>query len=351
MTNATQKSIDINIYGPVVDSSWWNEGVVTPKQIQDALQSASNVSQINVHINSPGGSVFSGQAIYNMLKQHPANVTVYIDGLAASIASIIAMAGNKIVMPPGTMMMIHNPLVTMYGSYEASEMRDTADFLDKIKESLVATYTSRKTNKTKDEIIALMDATTWLTAQNAVDIGFADEVEGSTPITSNLSGKVLNIAGMAFNLESFDNVPLNIANSTMDTNEKPNNKEENILDLKELQSKFPDLYNEITAMGVTKERNRMKALDEVQIGGFEDIVNKARYETGATAEQVAMQIIAAQKKEGTEYLKNRTEDVNDSKANEVPSAAAPENEAKASEEKEVTGLLDRLANMVKAGEI
>ena len=343
--NATAKAIDINIYGPVVDSSWWDEGVVTPKQIQDALQGASNVGQINVHINSPGGSVFAGQAIHNMLKQHPANVTVYIDGLAASIASIIAMAGNKIIMPPGSMMMIHNPLVGMYGSYMASEMRETADFLDKIKESLVATYTSRQTKKTKDEIVALMDATSWFTAQDALDAGFADEVEGVTPINASMTGKVLNIAGMAFNLESFSNMPTNIIQIPINKTE-----EVHILNLAELKAKYPDLYNEIIAMGVTQERDRHKALDEVQISGFENIINTARYESGATAEQVAVQIIAAQKKQGSDYLKNVKTDAENSNANEVPSAPAPENEA-AADEKEVEGVLSRLANMVKGGEI
>lgn len=352
VTNATAKSIDINIYGPVVDSSWWDDGVVTPKQIQDVLQGAGNVSQINVHINSPGGSVFAGQAIHNMLKQHPANVTVYIDGLAASIASIIAMSGNKIVMPPGAMMMIHNPLVTMYGSYEASEMRDTADFLDKIKESLVATYMSRKTNKSKDEIVALMDATTWYTAQDALKDGFADEVEGITPVNSSMVGNVLNIAGMAFNLGSFDSMPINIAIVPEAVPEIPTNKtkEENILNLTELKAKYPDLYNEIIAMGVTQERNRHKALDEVQIGGFENIVNAARYESGATAEQVAVQIIAAQKKQGSDHLQNLQTDAETSNVNKVPGAATPETEA-AAEEKEVEGVLSRLTNMVKEGAI
>jgi len=272
---------------------------------------------------------------------------VYIDGLAASIASIIAMAGNKIVMPPGSMMMIHNPLVGMYGSYMASEMRETADFLDKIKESLVATYTSRQTKKTKDEIVALMDATTWFTAQDAFDSGFADEVEGSTPISSNMTGKVLNIAGMAFNLESFPVMPVNIAQAP----KEDKTEEEEILNLAELKTKYPDLYNEIIAVGVTQERSRMKALDEVQIGGFENIVNAARYESGATAEQVAMQIITAQKKQGSDHLQNLQTDAETSNVNKVPGAAAPENEAKAAEEKEVTGLLDRLANMVKEGAI
>lgn len=348
VTNATQKSIDINIYGPVVDSSWWDDGVVTPKQVQDALQGAGNASQINVHINSPGGSVFAGQAIHNMLKQHPANVTVYIDGLAASIASLIAMAGDKIIMPPGTMMMIHNPLVSMYGSYMASEMRETAAFLDKVKETLVATYMVRKSNKTKDEIVAIMDATTWFTAQDAFDGGFADEIEGIVPISSNMAGKVLNIAGMAFNLEPFGSMPVNITQAPQIAIHKT--EEENILDLKELKAKYPDLYNEVIAMGVTQERGRMKEIDSVNVAGFEDVVNKARYESGVTAGEVAMQIVMAQKKQGSDHLQNLQTDAENSNVNKVPGAVTPEAEVTA-EEKEVEGVLSRLTNMVKGGAV
>lgn len=344
--------LNLTIYGPVVDSSWWNDGVTTPKQVQDTLQNAGNVKQINVHINSPGGSVFAGQAIHNMLKNHAANVTVYIDGLAASIASIIAMAGDKIVMPPGAMMMIHNPLLTMYGSYMAAEMRETADFLDKVKESLVATYTARQTKRSKDEIVALMDATTWMTAADAVENGFADEVD-SVAVAANVAGNVLNIAGRSFDLSPFGGMPLNLVASaetgkaTAAAPAQTKNEEEEILDLKELQAKHPDLYNEVIGLGVTKERERMKALDNVQLAGFEKIIDTARYDTGATAEQVAVQIIAAQKLQGADYLKNVQEDVKESNVAAVAGAAAPE--GKEAEEQEIQAASEKMAAAINEG--
>lgn len=282
-----------------------------------------------------------------MLRQHPANITVYIDGLAASIASIIAMAGNKIVMPPGAMMMIHNPLLSLWGSYQSADMREMADFLDKVKESLVATYVSRQKKKTKDEIIALMDVETWMTAIDAVDMGFADELDGGT-VTAAMNGKVLNIAGMAFDLSPFENLPANIIPVNMPSQATSKTEEdEPIMNLEELKAKFPDLYNEIVNLGVTQERARMKALDDVQVGGFEDIVNKARYETGATAADVALQIVAAQKKMGTDFLQNRESDVTASNLSQVPAAPAPE--AKEAEEKETQAAIERMASMINEG--
>lgn len=345
ISNAAPNIVDIVIRGPIVDSSWWDENAATPQTIQDKLNAAGNVGQINVHINSPGGSVFAGQAIHNMLRQHPANVTVYIDGLAASIASIIAMAGNKIVMPPGTMMMIHNPLLSLWGSYQSADMREMADFLDKVKESLVATYVTRCTKKTKDEIIAIMDATTWMTAADAVDMGFADEIEG-TAVTASMSGKVLNIAGKTFDLSPFSTYPTVQAVANIST-EEGKNKEEKILDLQELKNKHPELYNQLFEMGVKAERGRHKALDAIALPGNDALINKARYETGDSAEVVAMQVIAAEKARREQHFTDAVDDVVASNLTKIPAAPVPD--AKDKEEKEIQAAAQRIADLINEG--
>ena len=354
------KTISINIYGQIVDQSFWGD-LVTPKSVMDQIKDAGPGDQIDVHINSPGGNVFAGQAIHNMLRQHPANVTVFVDGMAASVASVIAMAGNKIVMPPGTMMMIHNPLLSLYGAYHANEFREMADYLDKVRDSIVATYMSRSKNKTKEDIVAIMDATTWMTAAEAVDAGWADEVMGAGAVEAKMNGKILNIAGMAFDVSSYANLPtLNVSSVSMPTQipgsspdltadpaaNTPNNEEEKILDRKELQEKHPEIYNEILNAGVAQERARMKALDEVALPGSEALINTARYDTGATAEQVAMQIIAAEKERSKKRLKDITDD-----AAELPpvgGAAAPA-DAKAKEEKEVQAMAEKMAAQINEG--
>lgn len=142
---------------------------------RNALKSLGDVKNINLHINSPGGSVFEGIAIYNMLKQNSARINVYIDGLAASIASVIAMSGDAIFMPSNSMMMVHNPWVMAIGN--ASELRKQADDLDQITKSSIQTYLAKAGDKLDEKTLTqLMADETWLTAQEAVDYGLADEV-------------------------------------------------------------------------------------------------------------------------------------------------------------------------------
>lgn len=128
---------------------------------------------INLSINSPGGSVFDGWAIFNALKATKIPVNVTVMGIAASMASVIAMAGTTIKMPANSMMMVHNAISGVYG--DAADMRDVADVLDKIDNSIVATYVAR-TGKTEDEVRALMANDTFMTAAEALDLGFATEV-------------------------------------------------------------------------------------------------------------------------------------------------------------------------------
>lgn len=153
---------------------------ITAKQFIADLR-AIEASDIQLSINSPGGSVFDAIAMYNALRQHPANITVKVMGVAASAASIIAMAGDKIVMPENAFMMIHNPLNFAYGN--ADDLRDMADILDKIAASLVSTYVARTGNSEAD-IKSLLDAETWLNAEEAVAKGFADELEPALKIAA-----------------------------------------------------------------------------------------------------------------------------------------------------------------------
>lgn len=162
---------ELYIYGDIVDYAFWENDVdanTVREQIKD-LQ----VSEIDVHINSYGGDVFTGIAIYNMLKNHPAKVNVYIDACACSIASVIAMAGDKIYMPKNTLMMIHNCWTIAIGN--SKELRKTADDLDIIMNTSIESYMSR-VKITREELIELLDNETWLTAEECVEKGFADEV-------------------------------------------------------------------------------------------------------------------------------------------------------------------------------
>lgn len=154
-----------------IGGGFWSEGTTAKKFCKEV--SELDVDDLDVHINSPGGSVFDGQAIHTILKNHSANVTTYIDGLAASIASIIALAGRKVVMAQGGMFMIHNPRGVSMG--ESKDMRKTADVLDKIHDVMRGIYVG-KCGKDDDEVSKAMDAETWYTADEAMEMGFVDEI-------------------------------------------------------------------------------------------------------------------------------------------------------------------------------
>jgi ATP-dependent Clp protease, protease subunit len=170
IVNKSDKA-EIWIYEEIGQDFWTGSGV-TSKNFQKEL-SAITAKQIDLHINSPGGAVFDGVAIYNLIKQHPANVTTYIDGIAASIASIIALAGNKVVMAENALYMMHNPSGVVMGT--AADMRSLADVLDKIRGTMTGVYAA-KSGRADDEISALLDAETWMTAAEAKEFGFVDEI-------------------------------------------------------------------------------------------------------------------------------------------------------------------------------
>jgi len=156
----------------MIGEDFWTGGGVTANSFRKELADIK-ASQIDLHINSPGGVVFDGVTIYNLIKQHPANVTTYIDGLAASIASVIALAGDKVIMAANALYMVHNPTGLAMGT--ASDMRSLADVLDKIAGTMVGTYVS-KTGKPEADIKAMLDAETWMTADEALEHGFIDEI-------------------------------------------------------------------------------------------------------------------------------------------------------------------------------
>jgi ATP-dependent Clp protease protease subunit len=159
---------EIDIYDEI---GMWG---VTALDFNRDLRAMGQVSAINLRINSPGGEVFDGIAIYNILRRHKARVTVTVDGIAASIASLIAMAADDLVMPENSMMMIHDPSGVVIGT--SKDMRELSDALDKVKSSMISAYT-QKSNLSADEISQIMSDETWLTAQEAVDLGLADRVE------------------------------------------------------------------------------------------------------------------------------------------------------------------------------
>lgn len=160
----------LSLNGVIAEESWFDDEV-TPKLFRDELENGEG--NITVWINSPGGDCIAAAQIYNMLLDYKGNVTVKIDGIAASAASVIAMAGTKVIMSPVSMLMIHNPMTMASG--DTSEMEKAIAMLGEIKESIINAY-ERKTGMSRAKLSHLMDAETWMDAGKAVELGFADEI-------------------------------------------------------------------------------------------------------------------------------------------------------------------------------
>lgn len=164
---------ELDIYGDI--TSWpWSDSDVSAYNLSRTLEELEGVSQINVHINSYGGEVAEGLAIYNALRRHSARIVTTCDGMACSIASVIFMAGDERIMNEASLLMIHNAWT--YGSGDAQALRKQADDLDTITSASKKAYLAR-VNITEDELAAMMDAETWLTADDAATMGFATNVE------------------------------------------------------------------------------------------------------------------------------------------------------------------------------
>ena len=164
------KSRTLYLNGIIAEESWFDDDV-TPTAFREELLSGEG--DIIVWINSPGGDCIAAAQIYNMLMDYKGNVTVKIDGLAASAASVIAMAGTEVLMSPTSLMMIHNPFTVAIGDSE--EMQKAIGMLDEVKESIINAY-EIKTGLPRDKLSQLMDAETWLNANKAVELKFADAI-------------------------------------------------------------------------------------------------------------------------------------------------------------------------------
>lgn len=192
--NAAKKAAEMYIYDDIGES-WF--GGLTASQFKDELKDLGDVETITLHINSYGGNVFDGMAIYNLLVNHKAHVEVLVDGIAASIASVIAMAGNTIKMAENGMLMIHEAWGVAVGN--AGEMRKTADSLEKINETIRLTY-ARRTGQADADLVDMMAVETWMTAQEAKEKGFIDEVQPALAMAAHYDASKFK----------FKNVPENI---------------------------------------------------------------------------------------------------------------------------------------------
>lgn len=242
LEKASDTEANLYIYGDIVTYRWDDEEV-SANSLKNELEELGDVSKINVHINSSGGSTFQGLAIHNLLKQNKAQINVYVDGIAASSASIIAMAGDKVYMPRTSLMMIHNCWTLAIGN--AEELRKTADDMDKIAEAYKSAYMS-KVNITREKLEELLANETYLTAEECVEMGFADDIleDEKIAVNSFANKSILNLVNRLKVAEEKNKAP---------------NVDENII-----EDKIKEVLNEIINKEVEKKTTEKEKQHELE---------------------------------------------------------------------------------------
>lgn len=288
------KSAELMLYGDIAESFWGD--TISAKEVTEYLADL-DVENIDVYINSNGGVVDTAIAINNALKRHKAKVTVNIDGIAASAATLITCAGDIVRMPKNALFMIHNPSTIAMGDSE--EMRKQADVLEKYKNSITETYL-QKVNIDKEKLSELMDNETWLNAEEALEYGFIDEITENTDIQV-VENKVIS-NNMVFNMAEFKNF-------NVDKNKKNNGKGSGKMTKDEIKAQFPDIYAEIVnegkEIGVKEERTRIQEIEN--LGYNHEVVDKAKFEEPKNARDLALEIVSLMKQENQNKL-NRIQD-------------------------------------------
>ena len=354
MKNDEEKSAELILYGSIGSDEYWDD--ISDKAFKQDIENLGDVENITLHINSPGGSVFSAVAIANTLKNHKAKITANIDGLAASAATIITSACDTVRMPKNALFMVHNPITFAYGNNQ--DMQKKLEMLNKVKNSIIETYLN-KAKTDKETLSELMDNETWMSAEEAKEYGFIDEILDENVEKEVIENKLI-INNMAFDISRFKNFKekkiqeprvINISVNSTGNSEEIADKFRDILNstenqkneggnmtLEELKNKFPELYNQVfnegKEVGITKERERMREIDNLDVSNYSELVENAKYNDPVEASVLAVNILNKQKEERIQKLQNIKNDSQNNFTPPVPNNGTAEND----EEKQFMGI-------------
>ena len=358
---------ELFLYGDVVETTpvdWWTgetvdgEYIAQDEFVQDIRSlKTQGVTDLTVHINSCGGNLYTGSAIHNLLKEMVDHVTVIIEGIAASAATVIAVAGDTVKMMKNGLFMIHEPSISGYlDNATAEDAEKLKAMLDAGAESAATAY-AEKTGMSVKALRKLMKEETWMTGEEALEKGFVDElIDGEVVMSMSADG--LNVNGDTVTIKDFTNIPENIKtmmddiesddiNDDIDPDEEPdddinpdseeiedadpddgeveNDIDVEIVELKDtpesIEAAFPEIVNQIREEAIKEERARMKAIDEIVSTVGMEMAMKAKYETPMSAEKLALESVRAGINGASSFLEANAKDVQASNTSEV--AAVP----------------------------
>ena len=334
---------ELNMYGEVVserprdwDGNPVQDGYIVASELLADLDELRTKSDITIHINSVGGDLYAGVAIYNRLKELPANITTINDGLAASAASLIFQAGDTRKVNAGSNLMVHQAMGFLFGYYQLPDLQQVSRQLRAANNTAIAIY-AEASGRDKDAIKRMVDAETWLTGQEAVDAGLADEVIGDEEdIAMSLSGdgKHIIVNGVQLSTHGMHNLPAglpvmpanliqsNAEKSADDKNFLEGGNPMEIKNIEELKAAYPDLMEQARAEafdagkadGVAAERERLQGIESIENSiQDKDLIHDAKYgDTPLQAEQLALKALQKQSALGAVTIQNLQADTKES---------------------------------------
>jgi ATP-dependent protease ClpP protease subunit/phage anti-repressor protein len=335
---------EINFYGEIIDAipvNWWTGeeekgNFIALDQFLESLEDLNSMSETDeliIHVNSPGGSVFSAISIRSRLQEIKAKKTVIYDGIVASAASFICIGiGAKIKMHKGAMVMIHNASAFLYGYYEKRDIERTLNMFEGIEQTISGLY-EEKTGLSLEELLELQDKETWLTHDQALNYGFIDEIISDT-VEVGISEDNIFSNGLKFSARIFNNYTngLPILNKKIENKQKEVDEMGEILDILELKNTYPDFIKEIEnesyKHGVSDERGRIKDIDEIANSIDSEFVIEAKYgEKPLSAKDLAFEAI--KNKSNTTVTFNTAREIElNNKVNAIPNNGNADNTKK-----------------------
>lgn len=377
---------EITLYGEVMEESpkdyWSGESIdgvyISVQEFNEKLDEIKDASHITVHLNSCGGDLFAGLAIHNVLKALPATITVKVEGIAASAASVIACAGDEVVVMPGSIFMVHSAAAFLFGYYNSSDLTTMCSQIDACNKSIVNVYAA-KTGRDIAELSELVEAETWLIGDEIVDAGFADALDESSTSTTEVDedGEGIVTNGLRHDVSAFHNLPTARIAAAMKAGrhgtdevttgvegDNPAAADAHIsaappqaaekegedmdyesLTLDNLRAERPDLIREVENAAATAERERIAAIDGIAASVPADMVEDAKYANPMDAAQLALAAMQRDAQARAAYVADAKEDEHDSGAEDVP--AAPEPSEEEDEKAEAQASVDEAIAYVK----
>lgn len=364
---------ELQLFGTIrSEDGWWDDDCVTYRDFINELNGLGEKKTINVTIQSGGGDVFAANAIYTALVTNKARITGTVIGICASAATIILMACDDRTIAENAILMVHNPSVSLFGSYQTEDLMKMVEVTEQVKKSIMTAYMSRL-DKTEDEISQLMDEETWYVGQEAVDAGFCDSVvqasftdstagrffiDGAphtfkdymeTAVPEDVRKKAQGIAPPPVQERTFSG----IADRTQERETGMDEKNMVITDIAGLMAAYPQLCAHIADEAVVAERERLRAIDEIAAGIPQETLIKAKYEEPVSAADLALAQMKANNAAGQQFLAGMVADIQDSGTASVTADpnAGLDDAAKQREEseKKVSGLVASLKKDKRRG--